>query len=132
MKNKQQFFDRTAIALSTACVIHCLAFPIIAVALPSLIALNLSDESLHLWLLFAVVPVSIFALAQGCDKHKSYRALLAGFTGLAILLAAYGLGHDLLGESGEKLLTIIGGCLIAAAHIKNQRLCREHDCACHS
>lgn len=125
MINLQTLTDKTAMGLSLICTIHCIVLPIAMVLLPSVAALSMDDARFHQWMLVAVVPTSLFALTMGCRKHKRYRIFLWGATGLVTLgLAAY-LGHDTLGELGEKLLTLVGACIIAFGHLRNHRLCRR-------
>lgn len=131
MKTLQSFTDKTAISLSFLCTIHCLAMPLLVVLLPSLAALPLEEEAFHLWMVFIVVPVSIYALTMGCKNHKRYRVLLVGGIGLCILIATVLAGHDALGETWEKTLTVIGSSIIALGHFWNHRLCQQHDsCDC--
>lgn len=128
----QAIADKTAISLSIICTIHCLAMPFLAAMLPAIAALNLEDEAFHLWMLIAVIPTGLFALTLGCRKHRNYRVLILGITGLSVLIASAWLGHDLLGETGEKITTVLGACLVAAGHILNYRLCQRNQCECHS
>lgn len=132
MKNIQATADKAAIGLSFICVLHCLATPFMVVALPAVFAGFLSGETFHLWLLFAVVPISLLALTMGCNKHRRFNVVLLGCVGIAVMLSAVWLGHDKLGESGEQILTLLGACIIAVGHWFNHRLCRESDCECHS
>ena len=122
--------DKVSISLSVICAIHCLAAPLAAVLLPSLAGLHLHDEAFHLWLVVAILPMSIFALTLGCKKHKRYRVLVLGGIGLFVLVLTVALGHDRLGESWEKTLTVIGASFVALSHILNYRLCKEKD-HCH-
>jgi len=131
MKNLQAISDKTAISLSLLCTIHCLALPLAVVLLPAIAALPLEDEAFHFWMVFAVVPISIYALTMGCKKHKNYRILLVGIIGLIILIATVFLGHNLLGETWEKIFTVIGSVFIALGHFWNYRLCQHPDnCDC--
>ena len=125
MTNIQSITDKTAISLSALCTIHCLVLPLLVVLLPSLSALPLQDEIFHTWMVFAVIPISIYALTMGCKKHKRYPMLLIGIVGLVILAVAAFMGHNLLGEGLEKLFTVIGASVIAIAHVWNYRLCRS-------
>ncbi|MEM8497161.1 MAG: MerC domain-containing protein [Pseudomonadota bacterium] len=125
------FADKAAISLSALCVVHCLVMPLTAVLLPSLLAIGVEDELLHLWLVAAVIPLSVFALTLGCGKHRDKWVLGTGAFGLLILCLAALLGHDLLGEIGEKSLTLSGAALVAISHIRNFSLCREApSCEC--
>ena len=129
MNINQFFLDKAAIALSTLCALHCLVLPILIGVLPSIGALGLGDEMFHKVLLFAVIPLSVVALGLGCQKHKKYVIALFGGAGLLIMIFAATLGHDLLGENGEKALTVLGASLIAFGHWRNYRLCRELTCS---
>ena len=132
MKNMQTVSDKTAIGLSIICALHCLALPSLLVMLPALTALNLADEMVHIWMLVAVIPISIYALTKGCRKHKRLEIMALGLTGLAALIAAALLGHDILGETGEKTVVTTGAFIIAVSHWQNHQLCRRLNCECHS
>lgn len=124
--------DKLAISLSALCALHCLAIPLTAVLLPSFLAVGIEDEVFHIWLVAAVIPLSLFALGLGCRNHNDKWVLVAGVLGLVTLCLAPLLGHDLLGEVGEKLLTLSGAALLAMGHIRNFALCRDNlacDCS---
>src|SRR6056297_2916241 len=123
----QPVADRLAIGLSMLCALHCLALPLATALLPSLLGMGLEDESFHVWLVIIVIPLSAFALTLGCTKHRNKSVLYIGMLGLGILCLAPLLGHDLLGEVGERLLTLAGSILIALSHVRNFRLCRQGD-----
>ena len=127
MKTTQVLTDKLAIGLSVMCAIHCLAVPILFLLLPSAAVLPLDNEAFHFWLVAAVIPSSIYALTLGCRQHKRYRLLTMGTIGLSLLIFALALGEDRIGEIGEKTLTVIGACFIAAGHWLNFRLCRAKD-----
>jgi len=122
----QTIFDKGAIALSLVCAVHCLALPVLAVMTPAIMGYFITDESFHRWLAFVVIPFSVIALTLGCKRHKSYAVVTLGAVGLLVLLFAAAFGHDMLGETGEKVATIFGAGLIAMAHYKNYRLCQQH------
>jgi len=131
MLNLQTISDKSAISLSMLCTIHCLVLPLIAVLLPSAIAMPLQDEIFHIWMIIAVVPISLYALTMGCKNHKRYQALLIGCMGLLVLSITAFFGHDLFGENLEKAFTVVGAVIIAIAHIKNYRLCKlQNTCEC--
>lgn len=132
MKNLQTIVDKTAISLSFVCALHCLALPLLLLALPTFTALNLMGEAFHVWMLIAVVPTSLVALAMGCKKHNNLNVLLVSGIGLIVMIAAALAGHDLLGETIEKTMTLAGAICIAVGHYFNHRLCQKHSaCACH-
>lgn len=131
MKNIQPLTDKLSIGLSIACSIHCLALPVILALLPSLTALQLDNEEFHIWMVMAVLPISLFSLFVGCNKHKDYKLLAFGAVGLAFLVMAL-LLEDAIGEIGEKAFTLIGSIIIALVHFRNFRLCqkKEQECGC--
>ena len=131
MKSAQAFTDKFSIGLSMLCAIHCLFLPFILVLLPSIAAMQLEHETFHKWMVYAVLPTSLYALTAGCKKHKQYQLLLLGGAGLTLMVLAISLGHDTLGEVGEKILTVSGAILVAAGHFLNFKLCKKHNaCVC--
>lgn len=126
MKNLQAVSDRFAIGLSLLCAIHCLAVPVLLVMVPSLASLQLDNEDFHTWMVFAVLPVTIYALTLGCKKHQRYKVVFFGLAGLTLLVSAL-LLEEIVGEAGEKVLTLFGASLIAWGHYLNFKLCQKHD-----
>jgi hypothetical protein len=125
--------DKVAISLSMLCMVHCLAFPLLLALLPSIALLPFDKEYFHILMVAAVIPISIYALTLGCKKHKNFSIVTLGALGLLCLVSAVLLGENRIGEIGEKLLTVIGGILIALSHYKNFRLCQHHEsCPCPS
>ncbi len=123
--------DKTAMGLSSLCMLHCLALPALLAIYPSALAVALTDELFHTAMVFLAIPVSAIALSLGCREHKSYRIMVVGFAGLLILVASATVGHDLAGEVGEKALTVVGALLVFASHLINFRMCRQaKHCEC--
>lgn len=131
MKFLQPLTDKFAISLSALCAVHCLALPVLVVLVPSLASLPMNNEAFHLWMVIAVIPTSIFALTMGCKQHKQHNLLYVGLAGLSFLIFAVAFGESFLGETLEKVFTLIGASIIAFGHFKNYRLCQAKDeCAC--
>ena len=128
MIRTQPIFDRIAIATSTICAIHCAIFPIIVSAFPALFSVMLDDHYFHILLIWAVVPASVIALFMGCKKHKDSTTLIAGVSGVLILVLIAFFGHDFLGEIGEKIGTVIASFIIVFAHLRNHSLCHKSGC----
>lgn len=124
----QGFLDRLAISTSALCMIHCLATPFLIIGVPVLSSTFLADEAFHRFLVWIVLPVSLAALFIGCRRHKAAPVALLGGLGLALLVFIAYFGHDLLGESGEKIATVLAGAILAIGHFRNFRLCRRADC----
>jgi len=126
----QLAMDKSAMGLSFLCLAHCLLLPSVAVLLPALIAVPLEDELFHRALLVGVVPLSVLALAMGCRQHKSWSVFICGVVGVIILVLAGLFGHDLVGEIGERIATVIGSLFIIVSHYRNYRMCCRHRCGC--
>ena len=116
--------DKIAVYLSVLCAVQCLLLPVSALLLPTLSLIPLADEWFHSLLLFFVIPTSVLAMALGCKKHKSYNIIFYGFFGVIILIISAIWGHDLFGESGEIVSTLVGTSILSYGHIQNQKLCK--------
>ena len=120
--------DRASIGLSVICVLHCFATPILLAFAPSLLALPVADEKFHAVLIFLILPASLVALTLGCRRHGDMSVVYWGCGGLVVLLATLVLGHDLLGDAGEKIMTVFGSGLVVIGHTLNFRACRASTC----
>ena len=124
----QKLLDRAAISISALCILHCLATPVLLIAIPVISSTFLADEQFHRVLVAIILPVSVIAFSLGCRRHRDSVVLVLGGIGLFFLILVAAVGHDLLGEFGEKVGTIISGLILAAAHVRNYYLCRNEKC----
>ena len=124
----QIFLDKAALSLSLLCIAHCLLLPVLVSLIPVLAVLPLEDELFHRLLVLLVLPTSLVGLSLGCKKHKRWHVFFWGASGVSIVAFAAFFGHDIAGEFGEKLLTLIGSIVIVWGHIQNYRLCRLGIC----
>jgi peptidoglycan/LPS O-acetylase OafA/YrhL len=119
-------FDASAIGLSSLCLLHCLALPVLAAVLPAL-ASWADAEWIHV--LFAAIAVPLAGLALW--RSHRLRPLPARLIALAVL----GLAGLLVGASGwpshaaETPFTVAGSLLLASAHLWNWRR-RPHPAPC--
>ena len=104
--------------------------PVLLGVFPALGVSIFGNEKFHEMLLWAVVPMTAISLFIGCKKHKSFSIAALGILGLIVLITTAILGHDGLSESTERILTLCGASIIAIAHIRNFRQCRDVMCAC--
>ena len=88
-----------------------------------------ADEHFHFLLLYLVLPTSTLAIGLGCRRHRTFKLIAWGSAGLGFLVLGALLGHDRLGELGEKGMTLLGAGLVVLAHVHNFRLCRQSQCA---
>ena len=89
----------------------------------------LADESFHLAMLWVILPAAIVAFGIGCWRHKDRRVLALGIIGLTGIVMAATVLHDIVGETGERIVTVISAAILVSAHVRNFRLCRASDCA---
>ncbi len=128
MNQTQPIFDRIAISISTICALHCAALPIIVSLFPALISSSMDDHYFHLLLLWVVVPSSAIALFMGCKKHRDKYVFILGTVGVGCLIGIAIYGHDLIGETGEKIGTVFASLIIVFVHFRNHQLCRKCHC----
>ena len=125
----RKYMDTAAVVLSGVCMLHCLALPIALTILPIVNVTLLDESTFHLIMMVVILPISVIALTIGCRQHKDKLTLTLGSVGLLILTLTAIFGHNLLGLTGERIVTSIGGLILAAAHIQNYLCCRNDDCA---
>ncbi|SMQ93735.1 MerC domain-containing protein [Xanthomonas fragariae] len=119
MRAPASLLDSSAIALSGLCLLHCLALPLLAAALPLFGAWS-QAEWVHVVFATAAVPLSGYAL---WSTHRR-RALPAPVWVLAI----FGLVGLVIGAGGwaggalETPITVAGSVLLASTHLVNLRL----------
>ena len=115
--------DASAITLSGLCLVHCLALPALAVALP-LAGLWAEQEWVHQLFALSALPITGFAMTRPFHEGARISFIVLAGSGLALLIGAAfieGL-HDL-----ETPLTVVGALLLATAHIRRWR--RQHEAA---
>ena len=115
--------DHAAVALSGLCLLHCLALPMLIAMLPFLGQFGASH--FHIQMLIAVVPVSIIAFALGFRRHHSRSVVAWGGVGVLLLMVGGTIAHGSYGIVADRLLTICGALILAAAHYFNNRFSRH-------
>ncbi|MBB4133120.1 MerC family mercury resistance protein [Xanthomonas sp. 3075] len=125
MRATASLLDSSAIALSSLCLLHCLALPLLAAALPLLGAWSRA-EWVHVVFATAAVPLSGYALWSTHRQRPLPAAVwalaIAGLTGLVV--GASGL----VGAALEAPITVAGSLLLASTHLVNLRLRRNAHC----
>jgi len=129
--NTQVNADKASITLSMACMIHCLLMPSFLILTSGFFALSIDNELIHKAFLIIVLPVSLYALITGYRNHRILSYFYIGTSGLWILIFAVFFGEGVLGEFAEKSLTLLGSIIVAFAHYKNYKVCKELACECH-
>ena len=127
----QYVSDKFAMGLSLACVLHCFFVPSFLILTSGMLSVSFDNEFVHKLLVLVAVPISSFALIKGYKYHKTFSFISYGILGLVALILAVVLGESILGEFGEKGLTLLGSILVAYSHFKNYKMCIKLDCSCH-
>jgi hypothetical protein len=113
-------WDSLGGCLSFLCLVHCLILPWMAALLPITLFL---DESMHVWLFFALVPAATLAAWNGYREHGQALPVTLITAGIALV----GLGAFWpMSETLKTALTIAGSLLLVAGHIINGRLTLIH------
>ena len=126
MIKTQLITDKLAVTFSMVCVLHCFFTPSFIILTSTVLSVSVNNGFIHLAILLAATPISLFALSLGYKNHKIFSVLLIGMMGLLTLIFAL-----LLGESGEKLMTLMGSILVSYSHFRNHQICKSLDCSCH-
>lgn len=103
--------DRAAVTLSILCIIHCLALPVAAIALPFLSVVAEAEWVHWVFAILAVLASGLVVLTS--PGAREFRFLFPAIGGAALIifgLFAEGFGFD------ETAPTVIGGALLAFAH----------------
>ncbi len=80
-----KYFDRVAIALSTICIVHCLAMPFVIAVLPIAAFTVGGDGHFHSLMLWFVVPTSVLGFGLGLRVHGRVDIVLMGAIATATL-----------------------------------------------
>ncbi len=105
--------DASALGLSCACLVHCLALPILS-AMSPLIGVFAEQEWLHAAFVLAALPVSGFAMWRSIQSARSWGFVALALVGLALLGAGAFVESF---EAHETTLTVAGALTLASAHL---------------
>jgi hypothetical protein len=104
--------DMYAVGLSTLCVLHCLALPLLVTLMP-LAAQAADNEIVHKVLVVAAVPVSLRVIWK--TRPVGNRLFVgAALGGLGLLLLAAFVEAV---SAYEEAITVAGGALLCTAHL---------------
>jgi hypothetical protein len=59
---------------------------------------------------------------MGYLHHRSFKVFVVGSIVLALIILSTALGHDVLGKTGEVVLSMLGSMIIAFGHFRNYQL----------
>ena len=116
-QKSRDWLDGAAVALSALCLVHCLALPLVVAGVPFLA--QFAETHLHYQVLIVVIPLSVVALGLGYRRHRDLRVVLGGVLGMALLVIGATVAHSQLGLTADRIFTISGSLVLAAAHFFN-------------
>jgi hypothetical protein len=116
-----KYFDRVAIALSTICIVHCLAMPFVIALLPVAAFTIGGDGHFHSLMLWFVVPTSVLGFGLGLRVHRRTDIVLLGAAAIVTLAIAALWGHSAWDPSLEVLVNVAASIVLAVAHWRNFR-----------
>ena len=105
--------DLCAAGLSTLCLVHCLALPLLLSAMP-LVAQSIGGHLVHQILAVLAVPVSLRVVWKAPPVPGNGLFVGAALSGLALLLLS-AFVHAV--EAYEQPITVAGGALLGSAHL---------------
>ncbi len=122
-------FAKISIFLSSLCVLHCLATPIVLILLPAMS--TFFSETMEHILILAVVPLSIIGFLPTWLRHKNYRYLAVYVLSISMILFSQfvlHVSHDHIADGSIPLLgwlrtlvTFAGALLLAWVVYQNNR-----------
>lgn len=114
--------DTLGIIASTICMVHCLALPVVLVAMPTVTARLMESDYTHFVLAGAVTAFCLLAIVPGYLRHNHKTVLGLMIAGLSLVLTATFFLHPLGLEGLEMPLISLGNILVVIAHVCNRRL----------
>lgn len=117
-------WDTLGVIVSAACVVHCVALPLVLGLLPAFGLSFLAKDGFHQILAVVVLGVAGLAFVPGYRVH--HRRFIPALGALGTLLlggAAFVPGFGVLWES---LVTAAGGSILVLAHVMNRRAMGAH------
>lgn len=118
--------DLAGMLVSTLCLLHCLAFPLLVAVLPALGG----GEDMHPSLFGAAALAALTAFAPGYLAHGRLLVPLLGAAGLVLLATAIFFVGPTYGEVAETWCSVAGAGLLGAAHLRNRVCCRDCSIEC--
>jgi len=126
MARKDDLIEGIAVGATIACLIHCLALPLLFALVPVVSAVLPIPAHFHVIALALAIPATAGALFAGYRRHRIAGPLVAGTAGLVLL--TLGATHW-EATPMETPVTVLGSLCIAAAHLVNWRYRRASHAA---
>ena len=114
-------WDLFGIGASTLCVLHCLATPLLVVALP---VLEVYERHTHATFALAILAIGLLAFWPGYLSHRRLWIVATALLGFGLISLGVTAPEGLLTEPMEVAATVAGGATLVFAHLRNVYFCR--------
>ncbi len=118
----RQFLDLAALIAPLACLIHCIATPLVLILLPLAGKTCVPATGCEQLLTLAASIICLVAILPGYRQHRQNTIILLTAAGLALLFTGSFLATDFLGGSLELPVTVSGSIVLIIALLKNRSL----------
>lgn len=112
--------DRLGVCVSIACLIHCLALPLLLAALPAFGAIYWIGDGFDLIFAVLAIVLALACLCWGFRIHRKKRLFITFGAAFLFLFSGLFYAEGLL-ETG---LLAVGGLGLVGSHLLNRHLCR--------
>lgn len=120
--------DSCGIVASIVCLIHCLALPVAAIALPAFAVTHGREDLTHFLLAGFVAAFCLFAIVPGYKLHRNREVLIGMLTGVFLVMFATFIADPLMGHLWEMPIITVGNLIVVSAHIRNRKLLSVAKC----
>lgn len=119
---QRQPWDVAGIGMSTLCVLHCVATPMLVVFLPVLEAV---EKQTHAAFALAILAMGLLAFWPGYQRHGRWQISATAIAGFGLISLGVTAPEGMLSESAEVATTVLGGVTLVIAHLYNAFFCRQ-------
>ena len=115
-------WDALGISASLACAIHCAILPLMLTSLPLMGVDIIDNMAFEYFMILLAVAIGVYSLGHGYKKHHhSFIPLGVFFLGVIFLVVKQ------IWHSQQLVFLPIALVLIVYAHLRNLRMCRQHN-----
>ncbi len=92
--------DRVGIFASILCAIHCALTPVLLIMMPTF-GKAWAHPATHWGMAIVVIPIAIFMMRKGYQKHRKKWTVVAGCLGVLFIIVGAILPYTKIGTAGE-------------------------------
>lgn len=84
--NNTPFFTRLSLLLSSVCLAHCLAMPLVILLLPAMA--HFFSETVESLMVLSILPISLVAFLPVWNRHRNYTILKVFIVSLLLIFGS--------------------------------------------